>query len=136
MSKRYRNWLLAITASLLLPFIFVVIQGAFARLILAFTSIFSSFLDNQYTFILSNYIPGFLGSLAAAFFVLFPFGFFMQSKWPFSGLLIGKIAVIELMLYTKIIALSVFIEYVVLILFCQLAAVLGYRFRITNRSAK
>ena len=53
----------------------------------------------------------------------------MESKPSFSGLLVGIIAVIELMLYTKVIVLSVFFEYLVLVLFCQLAAILGYRTR-------
>jgi hypothetical protein len=125
-----RNSILVLLASLVLPLIFVATQGLLAQFRFPFLLSLSSFIDERHAFFISLYLVGCVGSFAAAFGILFPFGFFVHWNPHLLGLLVGLAAVVQLILVAQIVALNIYIEYAFLILSCPVAAALGYKARV------
>ena len=127
MNDKIRTLIFSVVAAVLLPFVFVAVQGILARQhansILALTNIIGS--SAAVHSIIYGY--GILGSALSATLIALPLGLLLTRRpWLF-GAAVGIVFVVQLALESRGIALSNSVEYLSLIGFSSLAADVGSR---------
>ena len=113
-----------------LPLLFIAVQSIFASLVVPVASVLSPWINERYGVVAAHYAMEVAGSLISAFCILFPIGYFGSGSKLLIGFVIGTVTAIELIFIAK----AFRSEYVFLILFCEMAAIVGSKARRSDGS--
>jgi len=137
--EKIKAFIFAAIAAFVLSFVFVVIQGCLAVYLVDAILAARSVLSNQAAVSVCVYAFGVLGSLLSASLVNVPLGMLTAYRPWLVGAFVGVAAALSLALvpmdaeHTAFTRSVAYVEYLSLIIFSSLAAVLGNRLRRRNK---